>query len=427
MSQALDPTAVPPPSGQVLPSRGKVIGHGLSWLAAWSARFVLVALAAVVLGLVVKVTWSILFPVLLAMVLATVLAPVVLHLRERRGVPSGIASAVTLLGFLGIIVGAGFAIAPSVAGQSGDLVDSANGGLQQLQDYVQRTKFVSAAQIDDGLQKLQEQITGSASSIASGVLTGVSAVTNGLITFIVTLILTFLFLKDGRHFLPWVHRIAGPRAGSHLQEVGNRSWQTLGGYIRTQALVSLIDAVLIGAALLIVGVPLAIPLALLTFFAGFVPVVGAVVAGLFAVLIALVSNGVTGALIILAVILAVQQLEGNVLSPWLQAKSMQLHSAVVLLSVALGSTLFGITGAFLAVPVVAVVAVVLRYLDDVVENESTPGDNPPYLSGGPSRDEPDASTRQGEDELTRAQRDPADDTAVVSDEEDDHPTAPPVS
>ena len=91
-------------------------------------------------------------------------------------------------------MGAGFAIAPSVAGQSGDLVDSANGGLQQLQDYVQRTRFVSAAQIDDGLQRLQEQITGSASSIASGVLTGVSAVTNGLITLIITLILTFLFL-----------------------------------------------------------------------------------------------------------------------------------------------------------------------------------------------------------------------------------------
>ncbi len=81
-------------------------------------------------------------------------------------------------------------------------------------------------------------------------------------------------------------------------------------------------------------------------------------------LVALVSNGLTGALIILAVIVAVQQLEGNVLSPWLQAKSMQLHAAVVLASVTFGSTLFGITGAFLAVPVVAVAAVVLRYLDE---------------------------------------------------------------
>ncbi|KQT94490.1 hypothetical protein ASG49_06365 [Marmoricola sp. Leaf446] len=426
MDQSGAPTPTPPSQGDTVPSREKVIGRGLAWVATWSGRLVLVTLAAIVVGLIIKYTWTILFPVVLALVLATVLAPVSKLLRERLRVPGGLAAAGTLIGFLGVFVVAGFLIAPSVAGQSGDIVKSTNAGLQKLQDYVQGLDFVSSAQIDNGLQKLQEQISGSASSIASGVLTGVSAVTNGLITLIITLILTFLFLKDGRRFLPWLRRLAGPRAGGHLQEVGNRSWRTLGGFIRTQALVSLIDAVLIGTALLFVGVPLAVPLAVLTFFAGFIPIVGAVVAGFIAVLVALVSNGLTGAIIILVVILLVQQLEGNVLSPWLQSKSMQLQPAVVLLSVTLGSTLFGITGAFLAVPVVAVVAVVLRYLDDVVEDKSTPGDNPPYLAGGPSGDEPDASTRQGEDELTRAQRDPDDDRAV-DDGEDDHPTAPAVS
>ncbi|ROR90537.1 AI-2E family transporter [Nocardioides aurantiacus] len=423
-SGALTPT--PPSQGDTVPSREKVIGRGLAWVATWSGRLVLVTLAAIVVGLIIKYTWTILFPVVLALVLATVLAPVSKFLRARAGVPSGLAAAATLVGFLGVFVVAGFAIAPSVVGQSEDIVKSTNAGLQKLQDYVQGLDFVSSAQIDNGLQRLQEQISGSASSIASGVITGVSAVTNGLITLVITLILTFMFLKDGRRFLPWLRRMAGPRAGGHLQEVGNRSWRTLGGFIRTQALVSLIDAVLIGAALLFVGVPLAVPLAVLTFFAGFIPIVGAVVAGLVAVLVALVSNGLTGAIIILVVILLVQQLEGNVLSPWLQSKSMQLQPAVVLLSVTLGSTLFGITGAFLAVPVVAVIAVVLRYLDDVVEDKSTPGDNPPYLAGGPSGDEPDASTRQGEDDLTRAQRDPDDDLAV-DDGEDDHPTAPAVS
>ena len=106
---------------------------------------------------------------------------------------------------------------------------------------------------------------------------------------------------------------------------------------------------------------------MLTFFAGFVPIVGAFVAGIIAVLIALVSNGVTGALLVLALILVVQQVEGNVLSPILQSKSMNLHAAVVLLAVTLGGTLFGITGAFLAVPFAAVLAVVLRYLDEVID------------------------------------------------------------
>ena len=131
------------------------------------------------------------------------------------------------------------------------------------------------------------------------------------VTLVISLILTFLFLKDGRRFVPWVRDLAGPRAGTHLAEVAVRAWATLGGFIRTQALVSLIDAVFIGAALLIVGVPLAVPLAILTFFGGFVPIVGAFVVGAVAVLVALVSNGLTGALIILAVIVVVQQLRSR--------------------------------------------------------------------------------------------------------------------
>ena len=127
-------------------------------------------------------------------------------------------------------------------------------------------------------------------------------------------------------------------------------WNTLGGFIRTQALVSFIDAFFIGAGLLIPQVPLAGVLTVITFMGGFIPIVGAFVAGALAVLIALVTNGMTTALIVLGIILAVQQLEGNVLQPWLQAKSMDLHAVVVLLAVTLGGTLFGITGAFLAVP-----------------------------------------------------------------------------
>ncbi|MCW2866854.1 MAG: pheromone autoinducer 2 transporter [Marmoricola sp.] len=354
-----------------LPSRERVIGQGVAWTARWSLRLVAIALGAVLLGLLVKYGWFVIFPVLLALILCTVLGPVSDRLRTRARFPAGLAAAVTLLGALLVVVGVGFAIAPSVSGQSSDLVTSANQGLQKVQDWVQSSSFVSKSQIDAALQGLQEKLSGSAGSIASGVLTGVSAVTNGVVTLVITLILSFLFLKDGRHFLPWLHRRAGTRAGAHLEEIGVRAWSTLGGFIRTQALVSLIDAVLIGTGLLVVGVPLAIPLAILTFFAGFIPIVGAFVAGSIAVLVALVSVGTGGALIILAVIVAVQQLEGNVLSPWLQSRSMNLHAAVVLLSVTLGSTLFGITGAFLAVPTAAVTAVVLRYLDDVVAARTT--------------------------------------------------------
>ena len=394
-----------------LPSRERVIGQGVAWTARWSLRMVAIALGAVLLGLMVKYGWFVIFPVLLALILCTVLAPVSDLLRTRARFPAGLAAAATLLGAIAVVVGVGFAIAPSVSGQSSDLVTSANKGLQQVQDWVQSSSFVSKKQIDAGLQGLQEKLSGSAGSIASGVLTGVSALTNGLVTLVITLILSFLFLKDGRHFLPWVHRMTGARAGAHLEEIGSRAWSTLGGFIRTQALVSLIDAVLIGTGLLVVGVPLAIPLAILTFFAGFIPIVGAFVAGSIAVLVALVSVGPGGALVILAVIVAVQQLEGNVLSPWLQSKSMNLHAAVVLLSVTLGSTLFGITGAFLAVPAAAVAAVVLRYLDDVGGGPPPPAGVSPNAErredvadhevegeqGRPHPDDdgPDAPSRQG--------------------------------
>ncbi|SEC92684.1 Predicted PurR-regulated permease PerM [Nocardioides exalbidus] len=364
------PTPAPVPAP---PSREETIGHGLSWTARWSLRFVGIALGLVLVGLVIKYAWVIIFPVLMALILCTVLAPVASFLRRRLRFPNALAAGVTVLGAILVVVGVGYTIAPSVASQGGDIVDSASEGLQHVQDWVQSSDFVSKEQIDAGLQGLQEKLTGSAGTIASGVLVGVSAITNGLVNLVLVLILTFLFVKDGSRFLPWVRRLAGPTAGRHLAEVGDRAWATLGGFIRTQALVSLIDAVLIGGGLLLIGVPLAIPLAVLTFFAGFVPIVGAFVAGSIAVLIALVSNGPTGALLALALIVAVQQVEGNVLSPILQSKSMNLHAAVVLLAVTLGGTLFGISGAFLAVPVTAVLAVVVRYLDEVVDARTRSG------------------------------------------------------
>ena len=357
-------------------SREVVIADGIKWCARWSLRWAFIALGLVLLGYVVKIAWPILLPVLLALILCTVLAPVSGFMERRLRLPAGLAAALTMVGSLAVLVAIGMLLRFQVADQADNVAADASAGVQQVQDWVQRTDLISQKQIDSALQAVQDKLQGSASTIASGLFVGVSKVTSVLVTALITLVLTFLFLKDGRKFLPWLGARAGVSVGGHLMEAGGRSWQTLGGFIRTQALVSLIDAVFIGTGLVIVGVPLAIPLALLTFVGGFVPIIGAFVVGAVAVLVALVSNGLSGALIILVVIIVVQQLEGNVLSPWLQAKAMQLPAAVVLLSVMLGSGLFGIVGAFLAVPVVAVAAVILRYLDELVTEESTPPEVP---------------------------------------------------
>ncbi len=355
-------------------SREHVIGDALDWTARWSLRWLLIALGALLVGYIIKLLWVILLPVLLALILTTVLQPPVRVLESKVRLAPALATAVVLLAAIAVIVGFVMGIAPQVVDQSGEIASDASKALQSMQDWMQRSSLnVNKDQIDHLIQEAQSRVTSHAGSIASGVAVGLGAVTSGVITLVITLVLTFFFLKDGRRFMPWLAGFSGRHAGHHLAAVGERAWSTLGGFIRTQALVSLIDAVFIGAALLIVGVPLAIPLAILTFFGGFVPIVGAFVVGALAVLVALVSNGWTSALVILAVILVVQQLEGNVLSPWLQAKSMNLHAAVVLASVTVGSSAFGVVGAFLAVPVVAVVAVALRYLNGLVEEAAGGG------------------------------------------------------
>src|SRR6185436_9501956 len=202
----------------------------------------------------------------------------------------------------------------------------------------------------------------SVGSIVTATLTGVGTVVDGVVTTVLALFLMFFFLKDGPRFLPWLTRQLPGRLAVDVPTVAARGWDTLGSFVRSQAFVSLLDAVFIGLGLWIVGVPLVLPLAVLSVVAALLPIVGALVAGFVAVLIALVSNGPTDALIVLAIIVLVQQLEGNVFQPMLQSRGLGLHAAVVLLAVALGGSLAGIVGSLLAVPVAALVAVLWNYL-----------------------------------------------------------------
>jgi putative heme transporter len=174
-------------------------------------------------------------------------------------------------------------------------------------------------------------------------------------------VLTFFFLKDGTRLWDWVVELFHEDRQPVLREVGDRSWAVLSAYVRGVFLVACIDAVLIGAALLIVGVPVAMPLIVLTFVAAFFPILGAFVAGAAAVLVALVANGTVAALVILAVIVAVQQLEGNVFYPVVVGRKLRLHPVGILLALTAGGVLAGVAGAFLAVPVAAVTAAVIDY------------------------------------------------------------------
>ncbi|WP_040776118.1 AI-2E family transporter [Nocardia pneumoniae] len=347
--------------------RGDVIGAGILWLAKWAVCIVAIAAGAWVLGFLIARLWVVILPVALAVVVATVLWPPVRWL-TAHGLRPALAASIGVLGFIGLLAGVIALIVPSVVDQAPELADKATEGVNQVRDWLQGPPLrLRDEELDSAVDAIVSRLQSSSEQIASGVFSGVSTATSVLVTLFLVLVLTFFFVKDGPRFLPWLHSVSGTRSGRHLEEVLSRIWVVLGGFIRTQALVSLIDAVFIGAGLVILGVPLALVLAVITFLGGFVPMVGAFVAGALAVLVALVGNGFVTALIVLGIVIAVQQLEGNVLQPVLQSRSMRLHAVIVLLAVTAGGSLYGIVGAFLAVPVVAMAAVVLRYVGEQID------------------------------------------------------------
>lgn len=314
-------------------------------------------LVAHLLGLL----WVIVLPVVLALFVSTLLWPAAKLLRAHKW-PPALASIAVVLAFLALVIGIGAVIIVPVATQVEDVTEGVSGGIESVQEWLAGPPLnlgddqVGAA-LDEGLARLQEK----AGDIVGIVLGGVSTIGNALITLILILTLVFFYLKDGPRFLPWLEQQTGHRSAPHVAELGKRYYRSLASFMRTVIIVGLIDGVFIGIGLLLIGVPLVLPLVVLTFLGAFVPIIGAFVAGGVAVLVALVSEGFTAALIVLAIIVVVQQLEGNVFAPLLQGKSLQLHGAVVILAVIAGGSLAGITGAFLAVPVAALIAITWRY------------------------------------------------------------------
>lgn len=365
--------------------RAGVISHALKWTASWSLRFIVVVAATWLVLQVLGMFWSALLPVAIALLVTTVLWPPVRWLRAHK-VPPALAALGGLLLAVVVVGGIVAATAPTVSSQWGDLVNQSVAGVNQLRDELQNGPLhIQPDQIDQATASITDRLKSSGDQIATQVLNGITLAGQVLIDGVVALILTFFFLKDGPRFLPWVRVSVGRGAGAHLTEALTRVWNTLSGFIRTQAIVSAVDSICIGIGLVVLQIPLTVPLIVLTFFGGFIPIVGAFAAGTVAVLVALVAGGVSKALIVLIIIVAVQQIEGHVLQPLLQSRSMSLHPAIVLLSVAFGGSEFGIPGAFFAVPVAASVAVLWRYLSEQIDlrtGDARAGDLSPATAEG---------------------------------------------
>jgi putative heme transporter len=335
------------------PSRRDSAWEAVPWLlrVGGLAGLCLVAVAAAVwvVGKVFVAVSALSVAVAVAVLLAAVLQPVTNVLRGLRA-PAALAAlggVLTLIGAIGLAV---LLLINQVADQFADLGSTLSSGLREIRRTVVEGPLpISEQRLDDLAQATWERVRRAADPAA-----GASAALQGVGGALLAVVLLFFVLKDGTRMWGSFLRLFPERRRSTVDEAGRAGWSTLSRYVRGTMIVAAIDAVGIGIALVLIGVPLVGPLALLTFLGGFVPIIGATVAGAVATLVALVSNGPTDALLVLAAVIAVQQLEGNLLEPLIVGQAVKLHPAIVLLAVTAGTLLAGIAGAVVAVPIVAV-------------------------------------------------------------------------
>lgn len=332
-----------------------------SWLStttSYAWRMLVVVAATYILVLALAELAIVTVPVVLALILATLAAPPTRWL-VGKGTPPALAALLVVVGGLLAFFGILAAIAPVFVAQAQELGPTIVQGFEDLLVWLEEGPLgIDAAQIDQwiqqGLDALQEQGGELASGVAGALATTVEVIT----ALVLMVILLFFFAKDGPNIVSWVLDLVPSEQRDHVAAASSRAWEALAGYVRGTALVATVDAVGIGLGLLILGVPLALPLAVLVFFGGFIPVVGATVTGLLAVLVALADGGLAVALIVLGIVIVVQQVESDILQPVIMRRAVRLHPVVVLLVLAAGARLVGIIGAFLAVPVTASLAAI---------------------------------------------------------------------
>ncbi len=330
-----------------------------AWLhtaAAWTWRLLLLIVAG---GLVLSILTSrmvVSLPVNGAIIVSTLAVPPARWL-QARGLAPAAAASVVVIGGVAVIIAFIAVLTPSFVDQFSELGPTLDAAREDVLHWLETGPLgYDRAQVEDLLSNLSSTASGSSGSLVTGVLSGVSILVQGLAALLLFVVLLFFFVKDGEDIVVWLQERTPTRHRDVVNAVGTRAWSALGGYVRGTALIALIDALGIGIGLAILGVPLVLPLSVLVFLGGFIPVIGAFLAGMLAVLVALADGGFATAAIALAIILAVQQLEGNLLQPMIMRRAVSLHPIVILVAVAAGAALAGIVGAFLAVPISAVVS-----------------------------------------------------------------------
>lgn len=336
--------------------------------AAWSWRLLVVALVlAGGLWLIARL-WLVLVPVAVAILLARVLVGVTDNL-EARGLRRSLAAALTLVTFLAALGAAITLIGVAVADEFSDLGPTVGQAIDDIEDWLVEDgpfdldrQSVRNLRADLGAA-VDQALRGSGDDIVAGAVLAAEL----LLGVFVGVVMAFYALKDGDRLLAWIGRRLPADKRPDAARVGRRAWTTLGGFLRGAALLGLVEGIAVGLAVLVTGGSLVIPVAVFTFLAAFVPFVGAIVAGVVAVLVTLTTAGPAAAIVVAIVVVVVQQFDNELLAPVVYGRALRLHPVVVLLAVVIGGAALGVAGTVLAVPVAAILINVIDELHPAAE------------------------------------------------------------
>jgi predicted PurR-regulated permease PerM len=347
---------------------------GVDLAAAWSWRFLVIAAAGWVLFRTIGLVSVVVLPVVIALLISALVIPLVDGL-VRLGLPRGMSSLLVVLLMIVSVAALLTFAGQQVANGATDLANQTAAGLGEIKDWLKTGPLhASDSQINDYIERAQDAITertqkGLKLSSVTEVGTAVGHIVAGL--FIV-LFSTYFFLADGERIWAWAVRIAPRAARRHVDSSGRVAWISLTQFVRATVIVAAVDAFGIALGAAIIGVPFVLAIGVLVFLGAFVPLIGATVAGTVAVLVALVDQGPITALVMLAIIIGVQQLEAHVLQPFLLGRWVSVHPLAVIIAIAVGVIIAGVAGALVAVPIVAAGNAVVQHL----AANTDPGDDP---------------------------------------------------
>jgi predicted PurR-regulated permease PerM len=338
------------------------IPRGLRIATAYSWRFLVVAAAiGVAIWLVIQLKLLVI-PLLIAILVTALLFPAFMWMLRHR-VPRWLAIVVSIVGTLAVVTGLLWLAIWQIVREWPSVQARTVEAIEQFRQYlIDGPLHLTEQQIDDFLDQARTFLQEQAELLWSGAIAVGSTVGHVVTGAVLALFILLCLLADGAGIWRWTVRLFPRNARVAADGAGRAGWTTVVNYARTQLLVATIDAIGIGLGAALLGVPLAIPVAVLVFLGAFVPIVGAVVTGALAVFLALVYNGPWIALWMLVVVLGVQQLEGHVLQPLLMGSAVKVHPLAVVLVVAGGAMIAGIPGALFAVPLAAFINVVAVYL-----------------------------------------------------------------